>query len=152
MANLVRLTCAFLLTVALASAPAVTGAWAKGKTHRIAVHVSTNDKAVINIALNNVQNLVNFYKKKGDKAVIEVVAYGPGLVMYNSATSPVKERIATMSLELPNLRFSACQNTYNKMSKKAGKALKLVDEAVMVPSGIVRLVELQEKGYRYIRP
>lgn len=152
MANIVKLTCAFLLTVALASAPAVTGAWAKGKTHRIAVQVSQNDKAVINIALNNVQNLVNYYKKKGDKVIIEVVAYGPGLVMYEAAKSPVKERIATMGLSLPNLRFSACSNTHEKMSKKAGHPIKLVDEAVMVPSGIVRLVELQEKGYRYIRP
>ncbi len=38
------------------------------------------------------------------------------------------------------------------MAKKEGKAPVLVSEAKQVPSGVVRLMELQEKGYTYIRP
>ena len=38
------------------------------------------------------------------------------------------------------------------MSDRAGKEIPLVDEAKMVPSGVVRLIELQEEGYAYIRP
>jgi intracellular sulfur oxidation DsrE/DsrF family protein len=38
------------------------------------------------------------------------------------------------------------------MEKKEGKELVLVSEAKQVPSGVVRLMELQEQGYSYIRP
>jgi len=133
------------------------GAHAAGKTsrtaiHKVAVHVNQNDKAIMNMALNNVQNLINHYKKAGEKVVVEVVAYGPGLHMYRADTSPVKDRIAAMSLRNKNVKFSACGNTHRKMSKAAGKQVALVSEARKVPSGVVRLVELQEHGYAYVRP
>jgi intracellular sulfur oxidation DsrE/DsrF family protein len=38
------------------------------------------------------------------------------------------------------------------MSKKSGKEIVLIDEANMVPSGVVQLIALQEQGYAYIRP
>jgi intracellular sulfur oxidation DsrE/DsrF family protein len=66
--------------------------------------------------------------------------------------SPVKDRIATMSLENPNLTFAACGNTQTNMSKAEGKPVTLLSEAKVTPSGVVRLMELQGKGYAYIRP
>ncbi|ARE41268.1 hypothetical protein RGUI_3127 [Rhodovulum sp. P5] len=129
-----------------------TVAVAKAETHHIALHVNQNDAQVMNMALNNVVNLTNYYKDHGDDVVVEVVAYGPGLVMYIPGKSPVADRIATMSLEMENLSFSACGNTYAKMSAKAGHDIALLDEAKIVPSGVVRLIELQERGFSYIRP
>jgi intracellular sulfur oxidation DsrE/DsrF family protein len=38
------------------------------------------------------------------------------------------------------------------MSEKAGKEVALLEEASIVPSGVVRLVELQEQGFSYVRP
>lgn len=128
----------------------VTGA--EKKVHKIVVHVDQNDPRVMNMALNNVANVNRYYKAKGEKVTIEVVAYGPGLHMFRADTSPVRDRIAKMGLELDNLKFSACGNTHRKMSKKAGKQVKLLDEAKMVPSGVVQIIELQEKGYAYVRP
>ena len=129
-----------------------TSAYAEGKTHKIAVHVDQNDKKVMNMALNNVKNLTKYYTSKGDKVIVEVVAYGPGLHMLRSDTSPVKDRIETMSLAMPSLKFSACGNTHRKMSKKSGKEVKLLSEASKVPSGVVQLIMLQEQGYSYIKP
>lgn len=131
---------------------AAGAAWAEGKIHHIAVHVDQNDPSVMNMALNNVLNLNKFYQSQGDSAMIEVVAYGPGLNMYLSEKSPVAGRIATMSLEMDNLSFSACGNTYRNMSKKAGHDVALMEEAKIVPSGVARLVELQQQGYAYVRP
>ncbi len=125
---------------------------AEGVTHKVAVHVDQNDPKVMNMALNNVQNLTKYYQSKGDKVVVEVVAYGPGLHMLRDDTSPVKSRISTMSLEIEGLTFAACGNTHRKMSGKAGKDITLVSEASMVPSGVVRLIELQENGFSYVRP
>lgn len=129
-----------------------TSAWAEGVTHYLAVHVDQNDPVVMNMALNNVVNVTSHYESLGDTAVIEVVAYGPGLNMYVAGKSPVADRISTMSLELENVSFAACGNTHAKMSKKAGYTVALLDEADVVPSGVVRLIELQEEGYGYVRP
>ncbi len=127
-------------------------AHAEGKTHYIAFHVDQADPKVQNMALNNAVNVTKYYESQGDKVVIEMVAYGPGLTMYLKGKSTVSDRISVMSLEMENLSFSACGNTHRKMSKKAGKELALLDEATMVTSGVVRLVDLQEQGYAYVRP
>lgn len=140
------------ITLAAAAAMIATLAHADGQTHRVAVHVDENDPRVINMALNNVQNLVKYYESVGDEVIVEVVAYGPGLQMFVPGKSPVEDRIATMALEIENLSFAACGNTHRKMSEKAGKTVPLVSEATVVPSGVVRLVELQENGYAYVRP
>ena len=118
----------------------------------IAFHVDENDPAVMNMALNNAQNVQNYYAAQGDEAVIEIVAYGPGLNMFVAGKSPVADRISTMSLEIDGITFSACGNTHRKMSQKAGSDVALVPEAQIVPSGVVQLVTLQQKGYAYIRP
>lgn len=125
---------------------------AEGQTHKVAVHVDENDPKVMNMALNNVRNLAKYYASVGDEVVIEVVAYGPGLNMYIPGKSPVADRIEVMSLEMDNVSFSACGNTHRKISEMAGKTVELMSEASIVPSGVVRLVELQEQGYAYVRP
>jgi intracellular sulfur oxidation DsrE/DsrF family protein len=38
------------------------------------------------------------------------------------------------------------------MEKTEGKIIPLIEEAVVVPAGVVRLVELQEQGFKYIKP
>ncbi|MGV6812321.1 MAG: DsrE family protein [Brevirhabdus sp.] len=140
-----------LIAAALAVATAFP-ALAEGITHHVAVHVDQNDPKVMNMALNNVQNMTKYYESIGDKVVIEVVAYGPGLNMYIPGKSPVADRISSMGLEMENLTFSACGNTHRKMSAKAGKDVELMSEAQVVPSGVVQLVMLQEQGYAYVRP
>ena len=129
-----------------------TMAFADGKTHKIAIHVDESDPKVMNMALNNVQNVSNYYSDKGEKVIIELVAYGPGLNMFVKGKSPVEDRITVMAMSVDGLTFSACGNTHRKMSKKAGKPIALIDGVGMAPSGVVRLVELQEQGYAYVRP
>ena len=137
---------------AACAAMLATGVWAEGMTHHVAIHVDENDPKVMNMALNNVQNVVKYYEGQGDTVVVELVAYGPGLNMYVPGKSPVADRISAMSLEIENLSFAACGNTHRKMSEKAGKEIVLMEEATVVPSGVVRLIELQEQGYAYVRP
>ncbi len=141
-----------IAAIACALSLAAPAALAEGNTHYVALHVDQNDPALMNMVLNNVENVTKYYADQGDKAVIEVVAYGPGLTMYVAGESPVEKRIAAMSLENENLAFAACGNTLAGMQKKAGHDIPLISEAVVVPSGVVRLIELQEDGYAYVRP
>ena len=141
-----------LITAAALSLALASGALAEGQTHHIAIHVNENDPQVMNIALNNAQNVANYYAEQGDEVVIEMVAYGPGLNMFIPGKSPVEDRISAMSLEIENLSFSACGNTLAAMQKKAGHDIVLMSEATVTPSGVVRLIELQEQGYAYVKP
>ena len=121
-------------------------------THKIAIQVNQNDKAMMDLALNNAKNVIDFYKTKGEKVAVEIVTYGPGLHMLRADTSPVKDRIAVMSLENANVTFAACGNTQANQSKAENKPVVLISEAKVTPSGVVRLMELQKQGYAYLRP
>ena len=125
---------------------------AEGVKHFVAIHVDQNDPKVMNMALNNAVNVTNYYESKGDTVEIELVAYGPGLNMFVQGKSPVADRISVLSLQLENLSFSACGNTHRKMIEKTGGDVPLMSEATVVPSGVVRLIELQEQGFAYVRP
>jgi intracellular sulfur oxidation DsrE/DsrF family protein len=85
---------------------------------------------------------------------VAVVTYGPGLHMLRADTSPVQDRIKSLKdLAFPSkIQFSACNNTKEGMEKKEGHAIEILPEAVIVPSGVVRLMELQGKGWSYLRP
>jgi len=92
--------------------PAITQCQ-KAKTHRVVVQVTQNDPAVMNMALNNVENLVSYFHDKGEKIEIEIVAYGAGLNMMRSDTSPVKDRLTALSGN-KSITFSGCGNTLAK--------------------------------------
>jgi intracellular sulfur oxidation DsrE/DsrF family protein len=125
-------------------------AW--NQTHRVIIQVTQNDPAVMNLALNNAENLVNFYKGKGEQIQIEMVAFGAGLNMVRDDTSPVKERLTAIAHGMKNVTFSGCDNTLAKQSKQENKEITLVPEAHLVPAGIARVVELEEQGWTYVRP
>jgi len=134
-----------LMTAARADEPGA-------KPHRIAIQVSVNDAATMNLALNNAKNVIDYYAARHEEVAIEIVAYGPGLHMLRADTSPVKERVQSVRDSMPQIRFSACDNTKRGMEKTEGKEITLVPGAVIVPAGVVRLMELQEQGWSYIRP
>ncbi|MHC0053825.1 DsrE family protein [Actibacterium sp. D379-3] len=119
---------------------------------KVAIHVDSDDVQTMNMALNNAANIAKYYEEKGQEVVIEIVTYGPGLHMLREDTSPVAARIETMALSHDNLTFSACLNTVQAMKQKTQTDVPLLEEATVVPSGAVRLMELQAQGYAYLRP
>jgi uncharacterized protein len=135
-----------------ANAKMTTAAAKRTQPHRLAVQVDVNDPAMMNLALNNVSNTVQHYSDIGQKVEIEVIAFGPGLHMLRDDTSPVKARIKSMSETMPELTFSACGNTRENMAKVEAKDIPLISQAKVTKSGVVRLMELQERGWSYLRP
>ncbi|KZD20908.1 DsrE family protein [Tardiphaga robiniae] len=130
----------------------MTTAAIRTQPHRLVVQVNVNDPATMNLALNNVSNAAQHYSEIGQKVGIEVVVFGPGLHMLRDDTSPVKARIKSMSETMPQLTFSACGNTRENMAKAEAKDIPLIPQAKVTKSGVVRLMELQERGWSYLRP
>jgi intracellular sulfur oxidation DsrE/DsrF family protein len=139
LAALCTLLCLAPITRAQQPAPAT----APVKTHRILFAVTSPDEADWNLTLGNIHNLINGLKP--DPWEIEVVAYGPGLVILK-ADSTVAKDIAVFQSQ--GVKFMACQNAmrYHHLELK-----DLVPGAIPVPAGIVEVVTKQEQGWVYIK-
>jgi hypothetical protein len=106
----------------------------------------------MNLALNNAMNVAQYYRDLGEKVQIEVVTFGPGLNMLRDDTSPVKARIEAMALSTPEVSFKACGNTQENMHRAENKGIPIIPQAQVVKSGVVRVMELEEQGWTYVKP
>jgi uncharacterized protein len=131
---IVRVMGAAMVTLPFANRKAAAYEKSNEKSHRLALHIDVNDPEVMKLAFNNARNAHELYTEWGETVAIEIVAYSQGLHMLREDTSPVKEEIK------------------QGMERREGKTITLVPEATLVPAGIVRLVELQELGYKYVKP
>lgn len=114
-----------IFAVALAFAVSQAGAATlkkptNGPVHRLLIQVDQNDPALMNLALNNAANVLEYYRTRGEKTDVDIVAFGPGLHMLRSDTSPVIDRIKGFKdLAFPgNVRFSACDVTRRGMEDR----------------------------------
>jgi intracellular sulfur oxidation DsrE/DsrF family protein len=145
-----RLATAATMAIALACSALA----ADTRPHRIAIQIDQNDPQVMNLVLNNATNVIEYYRERNEEVDVEIVAYGPGLHLLRADTSPVQDGIKRLKdmLSAGRIQFSACKHTKDGMEKTEGHAISVVPEATVVPSGVVRLMELQEQGWSYVRP
>ncbi|MGC9163084.1 MAG: DsrE family protein [Thiomonas sp.] len=115
--------------------------------HKVVLQVSDDNIQRWQLVLNNAQNLLDYFGQQ--KVRVVVVAYGPGLLMLLK-NSPVAQRIAAEDAE--GVEFDACHNTMEGMAKKLGHLPVLVPQAVIVPAGVVRIMQLEHAGFAYIKP
>lgn len=114
---------------------------------KVVLQISDPNPFKQTLVLNVANNLIKFYGP--DQVDIEIVAFGPGLRLL-FAENANKARID--SLDSNGVRFSACENTIQSMTKQLGHAPELSKHAVMVNAGVVRIVDLVKKGYTLIKP
>lgn len=114
--------------------------------HKIVFQISSADPVTQNLVLNNATNI---RKHWGENVDVVVVAYGPGLGLLTKAN---KQAGRIKSLAASGIAFDACANTMKAVEKKTGKKPVLTDGVKIVPAGVAQIVELQEKGYSYVRP
>lgn len=122
--------------------------------HRLVIQVDRNDRHTMDFALTNATDVIEHYRGLDQTVVVEIMACGPGLHMLRIDTSPVKERIKRIreAASPSKIQFSACDNTKQSMEKKEGHPLEMLPGTTIVPLGVVRLLELQEQGWSYVRP
>jgi len=122
------------------------------KMHRIVFQVSRDDVEGMNLTLGNAINAKKYYDSKGEQLQVEIVAYGPGITMFREDKSPVKERIEEAKKAIPGIVLSMCGNAKAATEKREGHEIFPLAGVGVVPAGIVRVVQLQEEGYTYVRP
>jgi len=114
---------------------------------RIILQISDPNPFKQTLVLNVASNLVKHYGQ--DKVDIEIVAFGPGLRLLFKDNSN-KDRIT--KLAGTGVQFSACKNTIRNMSKKIGEKPMLHMASHPVSAGVVRIIELENQGYKLIKP
>ena len=111
--------------------------------NRALFQITDNDPARWNLILNNMANLRDGVGSEG--AEIELVAYGPGLLMLK-ADSAVKERVAEALKS--GVKINACQQTMHGMKFVPAD---MAPDIGYVPSGVVEVMKKQQQGWAYIR-
>lgn len=135
------------LPAALIALSAISLQALAGEKLKVVYHVSELEK--VGFALNNMKNHI---KGVGgpDKVELVLVAHGPALKAFHEMAAKPKISKRVTELQKMSVRFEACGNTMRV------QAVQLTD---LLPNftrrdegGVVRLADLQSKGYLYIRP
>jgi uncharacterized protein len=120
--------------------------------HHVVFQVDTDDPGPMKHAVSNSINLITNYRKTGEAVKVEIVAYGAGISMFRTDASPVRDILDYMHANFPEIAYTVCGSTVSLIQEREGHALSFIEGTRVVPFGIVRLVELQEAGWSYIRP
>lgn len=120
---------------------------ASAADHQMVIQINSKDKLTHKMGLINAGNLKS---QLGNSNVdVEIVIYGPGLSMVKK-DSVFASRIE--KLQSRGVQFSVCEGTLKAIAKKTGKEPELLNDMKRVRTGALRILELQERGYAYIRP
>jgi intracellular sulfur oxidation DsrE/DsrF family protein len=114
---------------------------------KFVLQISDMDPDKQTLVLNVAGNIIKAYGQ--DRADVEIVAFGPGLRLLFAENSNAGR---IQGLTESGVRFSACNNTINNMSRILGSPPELNGHAKVVPGGIVRIKELADQGYLLVKP
>jgi len=85
--------------------------------------------------------------KEDPNTSIEVVCYGPGLMMLVSEKTNVSKEMEELQ-KSPNVIFAACTNTMRRLKVEKSQ---LVPFATIVPVAMLELSKRQQEGWSYIK-
>jgi intracellular sulfur oxidation DsrE/DsrF family protein len=114
--------------------------------HRVVMHLNSGDEKVQRGALNNIRHL---YQEVGrERLRVELVVHGAGLTLLTKKDSTLTTELAQLKTAY-DVEFTACSNTMKAMNLTTRDLVEQVDRTV---PAMVRLMELQEQGWAYIKP
>lgn len=115
-------------------------------TYQAVFHVDQNEAQVLNLALNNVLNLLNAIGAKRHDLV--VLFNGPAAnLVAREGVGEFLERIT--ELKKKGVRFQVCKNA---MLRFEISDEQVIDACEVIPASMVALIELQDAGFAYIKP
>jgi hypothetical protein len=118
------------------------------KVHKLVFQVNVEDEKTWNLTLSNINNVITELGK--ESVEIKLVTYGPGINMFRKGKSNVLARLDSLKKSNDKVvDYTVCSNTMKNMKVEKHEIAEFVHD--MYP-GIVRIMELQEQGYVYIRP
>ena len=121
-----------------------------GKKHRIVYQLDDPGVDKARFVLNNIANHVKGVGGFKNIEALELVVFGPALKEFVRKDIDPEIRQALEALQTQGVVFGACGNTMKGMNVTLEQ---LARGAKALPQGgVVRVMELQEQGFIYIRP
>lgn len=111
--------------------------------HDVVFHFD-HDPQALEISFSNIKNYMAFFDN--NKPSVALVVNGPGVKLLDKAG-----KYAGQLREIAGLgaAIKVCNNALHHFEIDPEQ---LCPECVVVPAGIVEIVELQEKGFSYVKP
>jgi intracellular sulfur oxidation DsrE/DsrF family protein len=144
--GLVGLVAFACLVFSVGQVQSAEGPEAGSKIHRVVMHLNSGEEKVQKGVLNNIKNL---YEALGAERVnVELVAHGAGLSLFTKQDTKLAEELARLKTSY-GVSYTACSNT---MKAQGLTRADLIDQVDRTMPAMVRLMELQEQGWAYIKP
>jgi uncharacterized protein len=144
---------AVLVTMAFLPVAGVAGAShlkEHPRKHRVVYHLTEPGVDKAKAVLGNIVNHVNGVGGWDHIEALELVVHGPALKTFVKPDIDPAVRGLLDRLQTQGLAFGACGNTMKGLNVTLEQ---LPEGAKTLPQGgVVRVMELQEAGYSYIRP
>jgi uncharacterized protein len=118
------------------------------KKHKIFYHLDEAGTAKAIAVLTNIQNHVDTVGWQNIEA-LELVVHGPALQTFLAKDLDPEVKGKLEKLMAGGLRIDACQITLRRQKVDLHD---LLEGLTAVPSGVARVMELQELGYAYVKP
>lgn len=113
------------------------------KPVKIVFDVTSADPAVHESTMRHVTEMAKNYPN----SQFEVVLYGGSIVMVQNEKSSVLGEIKALSTN-KNVSFAICEQT---MKRKNVLASQLIPGVIIVPDGILEIIQKQQQGWGYIK-
>ncbi len=114
--------------------------------YKAVFHIDLDDKKYLSIGIANVTNLLKAIQDTPHKLIM--LFNGPAVTMLEKGQLGEFED-AIKDLLKAKVEFQVCNNALVKFDVSPDT---LPDGFTVIPAGIVALIELQNRGYAYIKP
>lgn len=141
------LRAAFAGLFGLSAARSAAAATESPGRQRVVYHLDDADRIIF--VLGNLQNHVDGVGGPG-KGDIRLVVHGPALRAFHALAAEDYTLSTMQKLVGEGVGFEACANTMKAQGVKLDDLI--TGFVVAEKGGVVRLVELQQSGYAYLRP
>ena len=118
------------------------------RRHKVFYHLNDPGVEKARAVLVNIQNHVDVVGWKNIEA-LELVVHGPALRTFLAKDIDPDVRGKLETLLTGGLKLGGCQIT---MKRQKIDLKELIEGVTAVPSGVARVMELQEAGYAYVKP
>jgi uncharacterized protein len=120
------------------------------KKHKIVYHLNEPSVDKARFVLGNIQNHIDGVGGMKNIEAIELVVHGPALRNFIAKDMNPDIKRALEELKSEGVGFGACGNTMRAFSITLEQLPP--GTRALPQGGVVRVMELQEQGYTYIRP
>jgi intracellular sulfur oxidation DsrE/DsrF family protein len=120
------------------------------KKHKVVYHLSEAGVDKARFVLGNIANTIEGVGGWQNIEAIELVVHGPALRSFVTKTMDPDIKKALEGLQAQGVGFGACGNTMKAFQITLGELPAGTHH--LPQGGVVRIMELEEQGYVYLRP